>query len=214
MPLLRAAGHDVHPITLTGLGERAHLRSDDIDLNTHVQDVVNLFEYEDLHEVILVGHSLGGFMASVIAEKIPERIAHIVNLDGMIPENGKSLKDLIGEGWDFFKKNAADSGDEWWIPPIADWTFGVSSKDLEWVKSKLTPHPLKTLATIVTLKNLRAQSIARTFISCVEGLSDNEIAADEKKFAGLEWHYRSLPTGHDAMITMPEELTEILLGLV
>lgn len=118
--LLRAGGHDVHTLTLTGLGELAHLRNNDIDLNTHIQDIVNVFESEDLRDVILVGHSLGGFMAPAVAEEIPERIVHIVSIDGMIPENGKSLKDLTGNTWDFFKNKAIESGDEWWCPPIAE----------------------------------------------------------------------------------------------
>ncbi|MCQ3954861.1 MAG: alpha/beta hydrolase [Chloroflexi bacterium] len=145
--LLKAAGHDVHAPTLAGLAERADLLNDDIDLNAHVQEIVDLISANNLRDVILVGHSSGGFMAHVVADKVPERVAHIVNLDGMIPENGKSLADLIGETWDFFKKKATESGNEWRCPPILEWTFGVSGAELERVQSKLTPHPLKTLTT-------------------------------------------------------------------
>lgn len=94
-PLLRAAGHEVHIVTLTGVGERAHLHYPDIDMNTHIQDVVSVLEYEDLNNVILVGHSLAGFMAPAVAERVPERIAHIVNLDGIIPIDGKPFKDMM-----------------------------------------------------------------------------------------------------------------------
>ncbi|KAA0263044.1 MAG: alpha/beta fold hydrolase, partial [Chloroflexi bacterium] len=148
-PLLRDAGHIVYPPTLAGLAERADRQNGDIDLNTHIQEIVELCKTDDLHEVVLVGHSSGGFMAHFITDRIPERIAHIVNLDGMVPENGKSLADLIGGTWDFFKKKATESGDEWWCPPILEWTFGLSGADLEWAQSKLTPHPLKTLMTPV-----------------------------------------------------------------
>ncbi len=112
-PLLRDAGYNVHAPTLRGLAERTNMRGNDIDLNTHVQDVIDLCEAENLRDVILVGHSSGGFMAHVIADRIPERVAHVVNLDGMVPENGKSLADLIGKTWDFFKKKATENGDEW-----------------------------------------------------------------------------------------------------
>ena len=213
VPLLRDAGYQVYAPTLAGLAERADMRGNDIDLNTHVQDVIALCESQNLRDVILVGHSSGGFMAHVIADRIPERVAHIVNLDGMVPENGKSLADLIGETWDFFKKKAVESGDEWWCPPILEWTFGVSGADLEWAQSKLTPHPLKTLTTPVTLSNPAAQSIPSTFILCSNGMTEEEIAAEEKKFAGLGMNFRNLPTGHDAMITMPKELAKILLEL-
>ena len=212
-PLLRAAGHIVYPPTLAGLGERADRQNSDIDLNTHVQEIVDVCKANDLYEVVLVGHSLGGFMAPIVADRIPERVAHIVNLDGMIPENGKSLADLIGETWDFFKKKATDSGDEWWCPPILEWTVGVSGADLKWAQSKLTPHPLKTLTTPVALENPRAKSIPSTFILCSEGMTDEDIAAEEKKLAGLGMNFRSLPTGHDAMITMPNELANMLLEL-
>lgn len=212
-PPLRAAGHIVYSPTLAGLAERADIHSDSIDLNTHVQEVVDLIESKNLRDVILVGHSLGGFMAPIVADRIPERIAHIVNLDGMVPENGKSLVDLIGATWDFFNKKAIESGDEWWCPPILEWTFGVSGADLEWMQSKLTPHPLKTLTTPVALKNPHAKSIPSTFILCSEGMMEEEIATEEKKFAGLGINFRNLLTGHDAMITVPKELAGILLEL-
>jgi pimeloyl-ACP methyl ester carboxylesterase len=212
-PLLRAVGCEVYAPTLTGLGERVHLRNQEIDLDTHIQDIVNLVIFEDLYEVILVGHSFGGTIVPAVADKIPDRTAHLVNLDGPLPENGKALKDLIGDTWDLFLQNAILPGDEGRIQPIADWTFGVSGPDLDWLHTKLTPHPLKTLTTCVTLENPAAQLIPRTFIHCVEGLISDEIAAEEKKYTNLGWHYRFIPTGHDAMITAPEELTKILLDL-
>jgi pimeloyl-ACP methyl ester carboxylesterase len=201
--LLRAAG----------LAERADMRNDTIDLNTHVKEIVDLIESQNLRDVILVGHSSGGFMAPIVADRILERIAHIVNLDGIVPESGKSLADQIGETWDFFKKKATESGDEWWCPPILEWTFGVSGAELEWAQSKLTPHPLKTLTTPVALENPRAKPIPSTFILYSEGMTEEDIAAEEKKFTGLGMNFRSLPTGHDAMITMPKELAIILLEL-
>ena len=208
--LLRAAGHDVHAPTLAGLAERAHLR-DNVDLNTHVQEVVDLIESQNLRDVILVGHSLGGFMAPIVADRIPERVAHIVNLDGMVPENGKSLADLIGETWGFFKKKAIEGGNEWWCPPILEWTFGVSGADLEWAQSKLTPHPLRTLSTPVALSNSTAQSIPSTFIRCSDGMTEEEVADEEKKFKEMGMNFRTLPTGHSAMITVPKELAGMLL---
>ena len=152
-------------------------------------------------------------MAPVVADRIPERIAHIVNLDGIVPENGKDFKDLIGDTWDFFKQKASENSDEWWCPPIPEWTFGVSGSKLALMKSKLTSHPLRTFTTVVTLENPQAKTIPSTFIRCSEGLSVDEIAALEKHNTNLGRNFRSLPTGHDAMITMPDELTKILLEL-
>ena len=212
-PLLRDAGHDVHAPTLAGLAERADMRSDTIDLNTHVQEVVDLIKAQYLRGVILVGHSLGGFMAPIVADRIPERITHVVNLDGIVPKNGMSLADLMGKTWDFFKKKATESGDEWWCPPILEWTFGVSGADLEWAQSKLTPHPLRTLSTPVTLSNSVAQSIPSTFIRCSDGMTDEEVAAEEKKFKEMGMNFHSLPTGHSAMMILPQELAEMLVEI-
>ncbi|NUM46289.1 MAG: alpha/beta hydrolase [Anaerolineales bacterium] len=213
-PLLRSAGHEVYTPTLTGLGERVHLANPEVDLDTHIQDIVNLVMYEDLHDVILVGHSFGGSLAPAIVEKIPERIAHLVNLDGPLPENGKALKDLIGDTWGFFLQNAILPGDEGRIQPIADWTFGVSGTDLAWMQSKLTPHPLKPLITPLFFTNPLAHALPRTFISCTETRpSAEEVTAEEKKYAESGWSYRFIPTGHDAMITAPEALATVLLDL-
>lgn len=184
LPMLRAAGHDVDAPTLTGLGERVHLQPDELDLHTHIQDVVNVFDCEDLHDVILVGHSFGGCMEPAIAEVIPDRIAHLVNVDGPSPENNKAMKDLIGNTWDFFVQHAIQAGDPRRIPPAADWTFGVSGADLAWMQAKLTPHPLKPLTTPISLANPLAHSIPRTFIHCTEGLSADEIGREEARWGG------------------------------
>ena len=213
-PLLQAAGHVVYTPTLTGLGERVHLPHAGIDLATHIQDVVNVFEYEDLSDVILVGHSFGGSLASVIADKIPHRIAHLVNLDGPLPEDGKSLMVLVSDFWDFFSAHAIVPGDEERIQPIADWTFGVSGPDLAWLHSKLTPHPVKPLTTPVSLANAAANDIPRTYIHCTEGLSPDAVAEEEERYSSLGWRYRTIPTGHDAMITTPDELVGLLLECV
>jgi pimeloyl-ACP methyl ester carboxylesterase len=213
-PFLRAAGHAVHLVTLTGVGERAHLHYPEIDLHTHIQDVVSVLEHEDLHQVIVVGHSLAGFMVPAVAEHAPERVGQIVNLDGVIPEDGKAFKDFMPEYWHDFQQRARASGDEGWAPPVLEWTFGVTGADLEWMRSQLTPHPLKTWETPVAFTNPAARSIPRTFIHCTEGASPDEKASQEQDCAPLGWRYRTLPTGHDAMITAPEALAKLLLDFV
>jgi pimeloyl-ACP methyl ester carboxylesterase len=211
--LLRSNGHEVYAITLTGVGERAHLQYSDIDMKTHVQDVVNVILYEDLHGVLLVGHSLGGILVTTVAERIPERLAHIISLDGMIPIEGKSAKEMVPFLWAEFQQSAKASGNEGWVPP-PDWTFGVTGTELEWLRSKLTAHPLKSLETPFTFSNQAARSIPRTFIHCTEGVSREEIVNQEKECTQMGWRYSQLQTGHDAMITAPQELTKMLLELV
>src|SRR3954447_13215918 len=95
--LLRGAGHEVFTPTLTGIGERSHLMSRDIDLNTHIQDVVNVLEFEDLRDVILVGYSYGGMIVTAVADRVPERISQVIFLDAFLPKNGEALVDLVPE---------------------------------------------------------------------------------------------------------------------
>jgi len=209
-PLLRAAGHDVYAITLTGVGERTHLRYPDIDMNTHIQDVVNVLEFEDLSSVILVGHSLGGIMVPAVAARVPERVSHVINLDGILPVAGKPIKEMLPDFWQNFRERAQANGDEWWAPPPG-WTFGVTGADLEWMKSRLTSHPLKTWETPLFFTNPAASTIPHTFIHCTDGSSQDDISNQEKDCLREVWQYRMLPTGHDAMITMPVKLTELLL---
>lgn len=212
--LLRASGHDVYTATLTGSGERAHLRYPDIDMNTHIQDVVAVLEFEDLRNVILVGHSLAGYLAPAVAERAPERIAHIINLDGILPVEGKALKDIMPQNFDDFQQRGRANGDEWWTPPVPDWTFGVTGADLEWMKSKLTPYPLKTWLTPMPFSSQSARAIPRTFIRCTDEHTPEGLINDEQECLQLGWQYRQLATGHDAMITAPKDLSECLLSLV
>jgi pimeloyl-ACP methyl ester carboxylesterase len=183
-------------------------------MNTHIQDVVGVLEYENLNDVILVGHSLAGFMAPAVAECVPERIGHIVNLDGVLPVDGKAFKDLMPDYWNDFRQRARAKGDEWWSAPVPEWTFGAIGDDLAWMQSKLTPHPLKTWEMPLSFTNPSARSIPRTFIHCTEGASSEDISNQEKDCAQFGWQYRQLPTGHDAMITAPKELTELLIEFI
>src|SRR4029450_13175141 len=117
-PILRKAGHDVFTPTLTGLGERAHLANPDIDLATHIQDVVSVLEFEDLKRVVLVGHSYGGMVITGVAERTAERLNHLVYLDAFVPRDGQSVADLVSpELAASFEEGVRLSGDGWRIPP-------------------------------------------------------------------------------------------------
>jgi pimeloyl-ACP methyl ester carboxylesterase len=115
---LRAAGHAVYPVTLTGLGERAHLARPDIDLTTHTQDVLGVLRCEELREVVLVGHSYGGMVITGVADRAPERLASLVYVDALIPENGQSVADLLGqEALDPVLAMVETAGEGWRSPP-------------------------------------------------------------------------------------------------
>jgi len=213
--LLRAAGHEVFTPTLTGLGERAHLINANIGLDTHVQDVLGALEYEDLRDVLLVGHSYGGMVIAGVAEKAAERLAHLVYLDAFVPGDGQSLVDFQPpEVLAMFLEKTRTEGDGYKLPSFPAEDFGITNKDdLAWVRPRLTPHPLKTKLDKVRLTNPKAADIPRTYIYC-----NNPAIGPFTQFADRlrndkTWHYRELATGHDAMITEPQKLAALLLGL-
>jgi pimeloyl-ACP methyl ester carboxylesterase len=139
---LWADGHRVYTPTLTGLGARSHLMSRKLTLNTHIADIANVLEWEDLHDVMLVGHSYGGWIAAGVAELQAERIASLVNLDGHVPQDGQDLMNngLSGSA-DVIRKALDDGLTSWPAPPVE--IFGLMNpKDARWVEEKMTPHPL------------------------------------------------------------------------
>ena len=139
---LRAGGHEVYTPTLTGLGERVHLAHPDIDLETHIQDIVMVLRYENLYNVILVGHSYGGMVITGVAEQVPERIAQLVYLDAFVPQDGQSLADLIGpELTAYIEQTVHGTGDGWRVPP----QNSVDARDV--------PQPVKTALQPVTVEN-------------------------------------------------------------
>jgi pimeloyl-ACP methyl ester carboxylesterase len=213
-PLLRAAGHDVYAPTLTGLGERVHLARPEIDLTTHIADVVNLIQYEDLTDIVLVGHSYGGMVITGAVDQLPDRIAHLVYLDAFVPQPGQSLFDMVGPELEGSVKALADKeGDGWRVPPIVP-LFGLEDQaDLDWGLRKFSPQPLGTFTeAAVYATPLEERPSTRTYIRArvpPEGGAFGTIA--ERLRSNPAWRLREIDTGHDVMITRPAELTELLL---
>jgi pimeloyl-ACP methyl ester carboxylesterase len=137
--VLRAKGHEVFTPTLTGLGERVHLASPQIDLTTHIQDILGVIMNEDLHEVILVGYSYGGMVITGVAEQILDKLARLVYLDAMVPQDGQSV-DVLGPAVATqFEEHTRTHGDGWCFPPSPD------------ASSKITAHLLKSLTQPLSL---------------------------------------------------------------
>jgi pimeloyl-ACP methyl ester carboxylesterase len=213
--LLRARGHEVYTPTLTGLGEREHLLSPDIDLDTHITDVVKVMQFEDLHNVILVGHSYGGMVITGIADRATERVGHIVYLDAANPENGQSLVDVAELFMDAARAGArVVDGVELVLFPGNDpmGYYGVTDPaQIEWMKTKLTPHPWKCFEQKLVLTNEAAmRAIPETHIVCTETLPTRDVEALKASSEGRVW---DIDTGHDLMISEPEAVAELLLRL-
>jgi pimeloyl-ACP methyl ester carboxylesterase len=203
---LQQNGHQVYTPTLTGLGERVHLASPEVDLHTHIWDVVNVLIYEDLRDVLLVGYSSGGLIATGVAEVAADRIAHIIYLDALVPQDGQSAANLAGpELMNLLEETALAYGDGWRIPtdPGGD--------------PRHTPQPIRPYLDPVTISNPEAAKLPRTFILCTKGMEDigplhTPIAkAAEKAKENGNWGYIELESGHTPMWTHVDELTELLL---
>lgn len=214
-PLLGAAGHEIYTPTLTGLGERAHLLSPAIDLDTHTQDVVGVLEGEALREVILVGHSYGGMVITAVAERVAARLKHLVYLDAFVPQDGQCLLDFLPEQARVQTlARARAEGDGWRLPPQQEeHPFGVTDPaDADWLRGKLSAHPIKTFEQPVKLTSSVAATVPRTFINCTATRWFTSFAERARSEPG--WRYCELPTGHDAMISSPGELADLLLEVV
>jgi pimeloyl-ACP methyl ester carboxylesterase len=203
-PLLRARGHQVHTPTLTGLGERAHLLTPQVGLDTHVQDVAAVLEYEDLTDVILVGHSYGGMVISGVAERAPARVAQLVYLDAFMPEDGKAVKD--------YAPLPPTSADGWRIPQ-PNLTFGVTDeRDLAWMMARLGDQPLKAFTQPAKVSAAGGRSPLGTYILTTRSRWFVE-AAERAKRQGYRWH-ELLEAGHNAMMTQPEKVADLLHQVV
>jgi pimeloyl-ACP methyl ester carboxylesterase len=215
---LRQAGHTVFTPTLTGLGERVHLAQPTTDLATHVQDIVNVLEFEDLNDVILLGHSYTGMVITGVAERVPERLARLAYLSATVPEDGQSLYDASPPLFrEVVEAQARERGDGWrWpLPPAAELDQfmtlkGFSDADKQWIWSKTTPQPLATYAERLAVSHPAARVIPRSYIY---GTLDVPLPVVESARTSPEWDYHELPSGHWSMVTHPKELAALLASL-
>jgi len=206
---LRTGGHRVIPATLTGLGERAHLLSPDVDLDMHISDIVALFEYRDLHDVILVGHSYGGTVITGAAEQVADRIRRLVYLDASVPRDGESNDAVIGSAMAAqLRASAMAEGDGWKVPPAPYVLQRLSEHPLrEWVAARLKPHPLRPLAQPVRLRSRQAAMLPRAFIQTTQSDLYRGLMARARE-AG--WYCHEIGGGHYAMITEAKAVAAVL----
>ncbi|MGH9874634.1 MAG: alpha/beta fold hydrolase [Pyrinomonadaceae bacterium] len=202
--LLREKGFNVNRVQLTGLGERVHLRGPDIGLATHIDDVVNTILYEDLHNIILLGHSYGGMVITGVADRVPDRIGRLVYLDALLPNDGESVMSLVGAGGNGLKQMI--KGD-YIVPP--------------WVKPDQPPphdepHPLKTFTEPLSLKNKAAAKLPATYILTVDAgkeARDDDFWPQAQRAKDRGWPVLQLTADHNAQWSAPEALVEMLAGI-
>lgn len=216
-PFLRDAGHLVYTPTLTGLGERSHLASPAVNLSTHIQDILNVLTYEDLTDVILVGHSYSGMVITGVADAASERVKKLVYLDAFVPEDGQSLAAIFRPPASEAESYEVPLLDGWLVPyPHREYPFGITAEDdIQWVRDKITPQPIATFTEPVRLTSGALSTIPHVYIYLRppgEQPMDTEFiwyAERAQKQPG--WKYHELVSGHDAMIIVPQAVAALLL---
>ena len=212
--LLREAGHHVLAPSLTGMGDRKHLLHPGVDLDTHVTDIVNLLEYEELTDVVLVGHSYGGMVVTGVADRAPGRVRRLVYLDAAHPKDGDSLADLTpGMMAEAQQAMRVVDGVELVLFPDSPSIrhLGVTDpEDFAWMVSKITPHPWKCFTQKLRLRDEAAvRRIHRTSINCTQILA---VRDEESRARALDADLLfEIDTGHDLMITEPRAVADMLL---
>jgi pimeloyl-ACP methyl ester carboxylesterase len=209
---LRARGHEVYTPTLTGLGERSHLLHAGINLSLHVQDILNVLEWEELSDVVLCGHSYGGMVITGVAATAPQKIASLVYLDAFVPDAGQRLWDLTR---DEMKQRAltgvARHGGHA-IPPVPAEAFHVNPADRAWVDARCVPQPLATFLEPAPVAARDLPVKKRTYIFA-SGYQPTSFARfyDTLK-TDPTWTVHTLDCGHDVMLDDPDALTEMLIA--
>ena len=201
--LLRQKGFDVYRPQLTGQGDRVHLARPDVGLNTHIDDVVNTILYEDLRDIVLVGHSYGGMVISGVADRVPDRVKRLVYLDAMVPNDGDSVITLARGGGDFLKQMT--KGD--YVVPV-------------WVKPdqappKDVPQSLKTFTDAIVLKNEAARKLPATYILTVEKgkeAKDDDFFAQSVRAKERGWSMLQLTSDHNPQWSAPEALVDLVIA--
>ena len=212
---LRAGGADVYTPTLSGLGEHENTLNKEINLDTHIEDIVNLIEIEDLQNVILVGHSYAGTVIAGVADRIPERLEKLIYLDAMIVENGESALSVHPREAQEFSRNSSKASNGLSIPPFPVEAFGVTSPaDIKWVSARLTPQPYRTFTQKLILKNAYGNHLPLVYIACINPQMPVLKTFSDRVKTKKNWKHYSLNTGHDAMITAPDELSDLLKSVV
>ena len=211
-PILRAAGSEVYAPTLTGLADRSHLLECGVDLTTHVTDITRLLFYEDLSDVVLVGHSYAGMVITAVAATAPERLKQLIYLDAYLPDEGQTEVDL----WppDMRAEIEADAAASRGTRLVTPELMGITDSTMaEWTRERITPHPMSTYMEAVPRGSARSAALPRAYITCTEGPLTSLLGRFAEKARAAGWPVRAIATGHDVMLIDPEAVAKLLLEL-
>jgi len=204
-PLMAARGHRLITPTLTGLGERSHLARPDVDLETHIADILGVLEFEDLTAVNLIGHSYGGMVATGVADRERSRIKQLIYIDAFAPNDGESVLDLIPPD---LQAQRAPSGDGWRIPP-RPMSPDTAAEDLAWAEPRRVPQPAKTFSQKLRLQN-GPLTLPRHYIYCARHSPDDRFRPFYERAKREGWGASEIDSSHSPQVTNAVALADLL----
>jgi pimeloyl-ACP methyl ester carboxylesterase len=208
-PILRTRGHRLVTPTCTGVGERSHLARPDIDLDTHIADICQVLEFEDLKGVVLIGHSYGGMVATGVADRARARIAKLVYLDAFAPRDGESVFDLLPPEA-LAQRKPGEGDDNWRIPP-GPMPPDTPEADRVWCDPRRTPQPLKTFAQKIRLAS--EPPMPRHYIYCTRRPPDDRFRRFYERARTEGWGAYEIDASHNPHITSPNALADLLIAI-
>jgi len=220
---LAVAGHRAHAVTLTGVGERAHQMSAAITLETHITDVTNAIQMEEMSDVVLAVHSYAGMIGTALADRLTQRLRHLVYVDAVVPQPGESWSSTHAVTTRESRKAAAESSPDFSFPPPDPSVYGLTGADYEWVRRRQTPHPGHTYDAPLNFDTHRVAAVPRTYVSCVQPALATIDAIRPRVVDPAFWdgawaggggiRMVELRTGHDPMVSASADLVKILLNV-
>lgn len=211
---LEAVGHTVLRPTLAGLGERAHLRDPMPTLETWIEDVARVIRLETTEPVVLVGHSFAGMIVGAVADRMPERLRHLVYLEAQILESGESPLMRAPRLIEAYRRKAIASGTPGWVPAPPPSALDIADADLAHsVAARLTPQPLSVYEDAVELAHPLGNGLPATYVACTDPPYPTLESARERARCMPSWDYIEIATGHDLMLTKPDAVAALLSKL-
>lgn len=220
---LTRLGHRVHAPTLTGLGERAHLLSPAITLETHIADVMAVIEAEELHGVVLAVHSYAGMIGTAVTDRMAARLKHLVYVDAVVPQPGETWGSTHAPAAREARLAAAQASQDYSFAPPDPSVFGLAGDDHAWVARRQVPHPGHTYTAPLSFDPARVAAVPRTFIDCTQPplatINASRQRVRDAHFWGGLWplgggaRVVELATGHDPMVSAPGEMAKLLLDV-